>query len=121
MGAGGVPGVHDDAAHVHEGAAAARRGRVPRALSAVGEPPAEPDGAVHILLVWDGARFKTSTRLSPIVLRGRRGRAASSASLDEAVAASVVNVVDGLVVQGAFGLEDIGVADDIGVPVVPLD
>lgn len=75
--------------------------RVPPELAAVGELPPDDD-AVHILLVWDGARFKTSSRLSPIVLREGPQTAPTGVA-----SPSAPNVVDGLVVQ-----EDAAVPDD---------
>ena len=48
---------------------------VPRELQAVGRAPRADAGAVHVLLVWDGREFRSSTRLAPIELQppGLRG------------------------------------------------
>ena len=47
---------------------------LPRELKRVGHAPhAAATNAVHVLLVWDGREFRTSTRLAPINLQPHEG------------------------------------------------
>ena len=68
---------------------------LPPELRAVGA--AAPEGSAHVLLIWDGDEFRSSSRLAPIVLRGPTADARSSDA--EAAAAVPFDVTHGLAVQ----------------------
>lgn len=81
--------------------------QMPGEISAVGGLPPDDD-TLHILLVWDGARFKTSTRLSPIRLF-REGLSTEAGPSG----APAPSVVDGLAVQEDAAVPDVeGAAEE---------